>query len=225
METLKRLFVVSLVFLVACGPAGSRRPLPDSRSQWTEELAADSKEGSVIRAAWELKEKLKRDYTEFIGPPATFNEMLDLKFTIAVDEMMLEFPAYYESVARKWARSATTPPPTREELFVALKMLRRNAALLEEEVARTMEAAEKAATEDTPKKEQVFRIIAGVVLLTLAVTAWKTEILAITPPYKYIHGNYVIYRHGSEVIVTSPSERTYYCHTIGGQTVADVVCN
>jgi hypothetical protein len=188
-------------------------------------LEAESKEGSVIRAAWELKEKLKKDYTEFIGPPATFNEMLDLKFTIAVTEMMLEFPSYYESVTKGWVESKAGSPPDRQELSSAIKILRRRSATLEEFVAGTLEAAEKDAREDAVRRERVLRMIADIMLLTLAVPAWKNEILAVTPPYKYVHGNYVIYRHGSEVIITSPSGRTAYCRTVGRKPVADAVCN
>jgi hypothetical protein len=211
--------------LTACGPAVPRRSLLESRSQWAGELEAESKEGAVIRGAWVLKERLKRDYTRFIGPPAAFNEMLDLKFTIAVSEMMLEFPEYYESVTGRWTQSHAGAPPDRQELSTALKLLRRRNAKIEEYVAGTLEAAEKEALEDTAKRDEVYRIIAGIVLLTLVVPSWKHELRAVTPPYKYVHGKYVIYRNASELIIDSPSGRTAYCRTVGRHAVGDAVCN
>jgi hypothetical protein len=222
---MSKAIVLILVLLTACGPARARRSMVESRSLWTQELEVDSREGAVIRRAWELKEKLKRDYTEFIGPPAAFNEMLDLKFTIAVNEMMLEFPEYYDAVTQRWTRPDAGSPPDRRQLAAELKMLRQRNAVIEAQVARSMEAVEKEALEDGAKRADVYRIMVGVVLLSLAIPSWKHELLAVTPPYKYVHGRYVIYRNASELIIDSPSGRTAYCRTVGRKTLGDAVCN
>jgi hypothetical protein len=224
-SNLRKAFLLSLVFLTACGHAGPPRSLLETRIQWTQDLEADSQEGSVIKTAWELKEQLKRDYVKLIGPPAVFNEMLDLKFTIVVNEMMLEFPEYYESVTRRWVPSQSGPPPDQQQLLGALKILRQRNVVAEERVAATLQAAEKEAMQDPTKRERVPRILAGIVLLTFTVQAWKNEILVVAPAYKYVHGNYVIYRRGSQIIITSPLGPTYFCRTIGRQAAADAVCN
>jgi len=109
LHTISKVSALFLALLISCGPVSPRRSLQESRALRHQQFRAESKEGSVIKAGWDFKERLKKDYREIIGPSKAYDEMIDLKFKNAVNEAMLETPGVSVWTVSNWERGLSKP--------------------------------------------------------------------------------------------------------------------
>ena len=226
---IRKVAALLLALLIGCGPISPRRSLEESRAQRRQEFEAESKEGPVIKAAWDLKEKLKKDYREIIGPSEAYDEMIELKFSNIINQAGLDTPGYFERMIKKWDTTKHGPPPSREEVQNSIKVLEGRIKKLEDHIAKELAAAEEQAKEDAERRRKIIQVIAGIALVALAAAAGAAGGAAAGAPIyqpSYSYGSYTIIRHGSNLYsVMTPTGRTYSCQVFGSGQVSQVNCH
>ncbi len=220
---------IALFLIVVCGcaPLSPRASFEERRIQRNEEFEREARTSPAIVAAWHLKENLKKDYRELVGPSEAYDEKMDLEFSNASNEAMLTTPGRYERMAESWAKTRPDPVPTRHQIRQGIKVLDGRIKKLDVVIAKEMELAEENAKEDGEQRKKIVQVIAGIALLSLAVAAGVAAGSAASQPsYNSTSiGPYVITRTGpTTTTVLTPSHRMYTCTTSGTDRVSVVSC-
>ena len=223
---MRRILVLVMVLLTGCSPVNPRVSLEESRAKRREEFKVDAAKNPAIMAAWNLKENLKKDYREIIGPSAAHDEKMDLLFSNALNEAMLRTPGQCERMAESWAKTRSDPVPTREEIQGIIKSLDGRIKTLDGVIAKEMQLAEEQAKEDAEQRKKIIQVIAGIALVALAVAG---SAVAASSAYRPVYdstaiGPYVITRNGPTTNVLTPSGRLYTCTTTGSYRLSVVNC-
>jgi len=223
---MKNFLVLFLVCLVGCAPVSPRASLEESRIQRSQEFETETEKNSVIIAAWNLKENLKKDYRQYIGPSAAYDEKIDLQFSNALNEAMLSTPGQYEKMAESWAKSRSDPVPSREEIEKVIQTNDGRIKTLDGVIAKEIQLAEERAKEDAERRKKIIQVIAGIAVIALAVAGGAAAGAAYQPSFNATTmGPYVITRTGrNTTTVLTPSHRIYTCTTTGTYQVSVVNC-
>jgi hypothetical protein len=208
-----------------CSTATPRQSLQERQSQRGEQFAREAKDDTII-AAWNLKENLKKDYAEIIGPSKAYDEKMDLQFENAMSEAMLATPGQYERMVQRWKETRTDAPPTRDEVKRTIEVLDGRSRTLDTVIAQEVLLAEQQAKEDAERQKRIIQVIAGIALVGFAVAAGATATAANTPASNSTGiGPYVITRTSPTTAnILTPAGRLYTCTTTGGKVVSVVNC-
>jgi hypothetical protein len=228
MKSSARKFLIWFIAVLAgCGPISPRSSLEERRVQRGQEFEQDAKNYPVIVAAWNLKEKLKKDYAEVIGPSKAYDEKIELQFSNALNEAMLETPGQYEKMAASWAKNRSDPAPTREEIREIIKTLQGRIKTLDGVIAQEVALAEEQAKEDAARRQKIIQVIAAIAVVALALAGGVAIARSgYQPSYNSTAmGPYIITRTGPHTTtVLTPSHRLYTCTTSGTYQVSVVNC-
>ena len=157
-KAVRRILVLVMVLLTGCSPVNPRVSLEESRAKRREEFKVDAAKNPAIMAAWNLKENLKKDYREIIGPSAAHDEKMDLLFSNALNEAMLRTPGQYERMAESWAKTRSDPVPTREEIQGIIKTLDGRIKTLDGVIAKEMQLAESKQKRTLNREKKLFKL-------------------------------------------------------------------